>query len=124
MEADILYINEAGNEGVLKAHSLMEHINGLEILAGRMPENATECIVDANRFDQSSLGSKSPSPKTMNRRTWITLPARNTPSWALLRHPPTSSLNGAILLLETAGSTDSCICSRRDFRRNTIRKYM
>jgi len=56
--ADILYVNEAGNEGVLMAHSLLEQINGLEILAGRMPETAAECIVDANRYGEASLGSK------------------------------------------------------------------
>ena len=58
VEADILYVNEEGNAGVLKAHSLLEHINGLEILAGRMPETAAECVVDANRYNEASLGSK------------------------------------------------------------------
>lgn len=58
VEADILYVNEEGNEGVLKAHSLLENINGLEILAGRMPETAAECVVDANRYSEASLGSK------------------------------------------------------------------
>ncbi|MDE6517708.1 MAG: ABC transporter permease [Acetatifactor sp.] len=58
VEADILYVNEEGNEGGLKVHSLLEHINGLEILAGRMPETATECVVDANRYSEASLGSK------------------------------------------------------------------
>ncbi len=58
VEADILYVNEAGNEGVLKAHSLLEHINGLEILAGRMPETAAECVVDANRYNEAALGSR------------------------------------------------------------------
>lgn len=56
--ADILYVNGEGNEGVVKAHSLLEQINGLKLLAGRMPENAMECIVDSNRYDETALGSK------------------------------------------------------------------
>ncbi len=56
VEADVLYINETGNEGVLKAHTLMEQINGLKLLAGRMPQNAWECIVDSNRYDETALG--------------------------------------------------------------------
>lgn len=58
VEADILYVSEEGNEGVLKAHSLLRDINGLEILAGRMPENAAECVVDANRYGKDALGGK------------------------------------------------------------------
>lgn len=58
VEADILYVNGEGNEGVLKAHSLLKNINGLEILAGRMPETASECVVDANRYGKDALGSK------------------------------------------------------------------
>lgn len=58
VEADILYLDAAGNESVLKAHSLLEHINGVELTAGRMPENATECIVDSNVYNRSAIGSK------------------------------------------------------------------
>ncbi len=58
VEADILYVYGEGNEGVLKAHTLLERINGLELVAGRMPETASECIVDANRYGEEALGSK------------------------------------------------------------------
>lgn len=58
VEADILYMIEGGNEGVIKAHSLLEHINGLQLVAGRMPQNAAECVVDANLYDETALGSK------------------------------------------------------------------
>ena len=58
MEADILYVYGEGNEGVLKAHTLLERINGLELVAGRMPETSSECIVDANRYGEEALGSK------------------------------------------------------------------
>lgn len=55
--ADIVYVNEDGNEAVIKAHSLMEKINGLEVVAGRLPQTATECIVDSALYDESAIGS-------------------------------------------------------------------
>lgn len=56
--ADILYFNQQGNEDVIKAHSLLQNINGLEVVAGRRPQQATECVVDANLYDKSALGTK------------------------------------------------------------------
>lgn len=53
---DILYQNEEGNEGVIKAHSLTENVNRIGLVEGRMPENPGECLVDANLFDSSSIG--------------------------------------------------------------------
>ena len=69
VEADILYLNEAGGEGVLKAHTLMKEINGLKLLAGRMPESPSECIVDSNRYDETHWAARSSSPKITVRRT-------------------------------------------------------
>ena len=45
---DILYRyeNQEGT-GVMKAHSLMESVNGLQVVYGRLPENAGECVVDS-----------------------------------------------------------------------------
>ncbi len=40
---DILYLNEAGNESVLKVHSITPNINELSLTAGRLPETAQEC---------------------------------------------------------------------------------
>lgn len=54
--ADIIYVDEDGNEHVLKAHSLMKNINGLEVAAGRLPQTATECIVDSALYDESAIG--------------------------------------------------------------------
>lgn len=56
--ADILYFNQQGNEDVIRAHSLLQNINGLEVVAGRLPQQATECVVDANLYDKSALGTK------------------------------------------------------------------
>lgn len=58
VSADIIYVNQAGNEGVLKVHSVTDDINGLFIQAGRMPQKANECVVDANLYDESALGKK------------------------------------------------------------------
>lgn len=58
VEADILYVDEQGNENVLKAHSILEDINCLEIVAGRMPEADTECVVDSKTYDESAIGGK------------------------------------------------------------------
>lgn len=58
VEADILYLNETGGEGVLRAHTLLEQINGVKLTAGRIPQSPWECIVDSNRYDETALGSK------------------------------------------------------------------
>ncbi|MDE7434756.1 MAG: FtsX-like permease family protein [Lachnospiraceae bacterium] len=55
---DIIYVNQEGNEGVLKAHSLTTSVNQIQLTEGRMPEQANECVVDANLFDASSIGSR------------------------------------------------------------------
>ena len=58
VDADILYVNGQGNEDVLKAHSLLNDINGLEVAAGRLPEKDTECVVDSNLYQESAIGEK------------------------------------------------------------------
>lgn len=55
---DVLYINEEGNEGVIKVHSITEGINELTLKAGRFPENDRECVVDSNLYRQEALGTK------------------------------------------------------------------
>lgn len=53
---DIIIRNATGNESVAKVHSITEELNRLELLQGRMPENAHECVVDANVFSASQIG--------------------------------------------------------------------
>lgn len=57
VDADILYMDGDGNENVIRAHSLMKSINGLEIVAGRLPQNDTECVVDTVLYDEGAIGS-------------------------------------------------------------------
>ncbi|MCM1539855.1 MAG: FtsX-like permease family protein [Blautia sp.] len=53
---DIIFQDAAGNESVAKVHSITEELNRLVVLKGRMPENAEECVVDANVFTEESIG--------------------------------------------------------------------
>lgn len=55
---DIAYVDEAGNESVMKVYSVTEDINGLSLVAGRMPEKADECVVDSNLYDETAIGEK------------------------------------------------------------------
>lgn len=55
---DIAYIDEAGNESVMKVHSVTEDLNGLSLIAGKMPEKADECVVDENLYDETAIGEK------------------------------------------------------------------
>ena len=57
---DIIYQKEDGSDAVLKAHSIPEEINRLELIKGRMPEKANECVVDSNLFAEAAIG------KTLN----------------------------------------------------------
>jgi len=46
------------NEVVLKAHSITDRINRLNILYGRMAEAGNECVVDSRFFSPDTIGSK------------------------------------------------------------------
>ncbi|MCM1569505.1 MAG: ABC transporter permease [Roseburia sp.] len=53
---DVIYQEEDGSEGVAKVHSLTEGLNVLQVLEGRLPERADECVADAGLFGASALG--------------------------------------------------------------------
>lgn len=53
---DILYQDEEGNEGAVKAHSLTKTVNNVVLVKGRMPENSAECVIDANMFTNPPIG--------------------------------------------------------------------
>lgn len=56
---DILCQNSSdGNAEVLKAHSITEGVNELEIVAGRLPRTSNECVVDARAFSEKYIGKK------------------------------------------------------------------
>ncbi len=43
---------------VLKIYNMPERINDIELLYGRMPESARECVVDSSVYGEESLGKK------------------------------------------------------------------
>lgn len=54
---DMLYqYGDAEGLRVMKVHSMADSINGLEVLAGRLPERADECVVDAQLYGEESIG--------------------------------------------------------------------
>ena len=55
---DFVYINEEGEESCLKALSITEQVNQLTVIAGRMPENPNECVLDAVHYSEDMIGKK------------------------------------------------------------------
>lgn len=55
--ADAICSDYAGNEMVLKAHSLTDNINGVVLVDGRMPQAANECVVDVNLYGSEAIGT-------------------------------------------------------------------
>lgn len=53
---DIMVNMNGGNDKVLKVYNLPEKINGVELVSGRMPEKAAECVVDSLYFTEDSIG--------------------------------------------------------------------
>ncbi len=54
--ADIIMKEENGTEGVMKTMSLPEKVNTLQIVSGRMPQDSSECVVDAAKYSESDIG--------------------------------------------------------------------
>ncbi len=55
---DVLYQNREGKESAIKLHSLPEAVNTVELTAGRLPENAGECVVDSRLCSEEDIGTK------------------------------------------------------------------
>ncbi|MBQ7919139.1 MAG: ABC transporter permease [Lachnospiraceae bacterium] len=56
---DVLVNDFSSDNGfVLKTHSITEGVNEISLAAGRMPENANECVVDAAVYNESVIGKK------------------------------------------------------------------
>ncbi len=47
-----------GSANVMKAYSITEGVNELELVAGRLPQNANECVVDSRMFSKKYIGKK------------------------------------------------------------------
>lgn len=54
---DFLFVSAEGDEAALKAISMPEGINTLELKDGRFPEASDECVLDASQLDTTQFGS-------------------------------------------------------------------
>lgn len=54
---DVIYQLEDGAQGVVKACSLPQMLNTVELVHGRLPVNSEQCVVDSNFFDETAIGS-------------------------------------------------------------------
>lgn len=52
---DFLYMSSEDKEAALKAMSMPENINTVELKAGRLPEADNECVLDASKIDTTSF---------------------------------------------------------------------
>ncbi len=55
---DFLFVSADDKEAALKAMSLPEHINTVELKAGRLPEADNECVLDASKIDTTSFSDE------------------------------------------------------------------
>ena len=55
---DFLFLSADDKEAALKAMSLPEHINTVELEAGRLPEADNECVLDASKIDTTSFSDE------------------------------------------------------------------
>ena len=58
ISVDALCSMGEGNESVFKFHTVPEAINRVVVTAGRMPEHADECVLDAAFFHENAIGSQ------------------------------------------------------------------
>lgn len=54
---DVIYQTRDGGQGVLKAYSLPESLNTVELVSGHLPVRNDQCVVDSHLFDESAIGS-------------------------------------------------------------------
>ncbi len=53
---DFIYVDEADERIILRAHSITYKVNLLSVVEGRMPKADNECVVDERQFDKSYIG--------------------------------------------------------------------
>ena len=70
VSADFIYVKESGADAVLRAHTLLENINGLDIRCGRLPASPYECVLDAKYADDGIIGKKITLSKSNSEDTF------------------------------------------------------
>lgn len=56
--ADFIRRDDSGSDTVFHAHMLLEDINMPDLVSGRLPKSADECLIDAHASDDSIIGKK------------------------------------------------------------------
>ena len=55
--ADFMYVIDDSADLVMRAHTMTEGVNGLDLITGRLPEAGNECLLDAKYFGEESVGT-------------------------------------------------------------------
>jgi putative ABC transport system permease protein len=56
--ADFIRHNNTGSDTVFHAHMLLDDINMPDLVSGRIPQSANECLIDAHTSNDSIIGKK------------------------------------------------------------------
>ena len=105
--SDVLW-SEGSADQVLKVQSITDQINLPNLVAGRMPQAANECLLDAHRFSDDMIGQTVISPTTTTRTRWTCSPTGNIPWWASPTPPVFWMWTGAPLPWGTAPYMPLC----------------
>lgn len=54
--ADFLFVSADGSDSVLHAHSYLDNINSADVMCGRLPEAADECVLDDLWYSEDLVG--------------------------------------------------------------------
>ena len=57
VSADLIVKQQDGSDAVLHAHTLLDGINGLDVLHGRLPKTDNECVLDSRYANESAIGT-------------------------------------------------------------------
>ena len=101
---DVLIDNGNGSDIVMAMHTVSSDINKLDLRAGRMPETARECLVDANYFSADELGteivlSSGNDPDTLEQfsfRTYTIVGLADSPLYINFERGSTTLGNGSV----------------------------
>ena len=98
--ADFFSVDRKGNSIILRAHSITELINTLDLVEGRMPKAADECVADPHFFTSGDIGTKIKVTDENDEETWDALAydeytivgLANTPYYLMKTERGTTSL--------------------------------
>lgn len=102
---DFIYVNDLGSESVLKANSITDGVNELELREGRMPEKPNECVVDARQFQDMDMiekeitidaGNTEETKESFRYDSYTVVGTVNSPMYINLERGTTSLGNGRI----------------------------